>query len=192
MTRQPTSQDRAAAAVADILRRAAAAWHSRIHCLCSGWPHSSFCPRSRYARRLNAEQRELDVLEATLGPVIRSPATGSPSGATYTPDTPWIPQDTTPQPVPELDADGRPWQVTGDGRHVGTCHGETYCLEWLPGDPAAREVVTITDPDTGDVVARVEVLEPGEVLPARCTACGGRRGPISSCPRCFGTGDEPS
>lgn len=31
-----------------------------------------------------------------------------------------------------------------------------------PAAPAPREVVTIRDPDTGDVVARVEVLEPGK------------------------------
>ncbi len=34
--------------------------------------------------------------------------------------------------MPELDADGHPWQITADGRHVGTNNGGEYCLEWLP------------------------------------------------------------
>jgi len=53
-------------------------------------------------------------------------------GEMFTPDTPWRRQDTTPRAVPELDADGKPWQITGDGRHVGTHNGTPYCLEWLP------------------------------------------------------------
>jgi len=54
-------------------------------------------------------------------------------GGTYQPDPTWAPdQDLSPRPVPEADADGNEWRITGDGRHVGTHNGDTYCLEWLP------------------------------------------------------------
>jgi len=53
-------------------------------------------------------------------------------GEMFTPDTPWLRQDTTPRPVPDLDADGNPWQITAEGLHVGTHEGDGYCLEWLP------------------------------------------------------------
>ena len=52
-------------------------------------------------------------------------------GEMYTPDT-WRRQDTTPRPVPELDSDGNPWQITREGLHCGTHNGDSYCLEWLP------------------------------------------------------------
>ena len=68
---------------------------------------------------------------------------------TYTPSTPWRNQDPSPRPVPAADSDGNPWQVTGDGRHVGTHNGMAYCLEWLPADEgrrnAAREVLRLLD-----------------------------------------------
>jgi hypothetical protein len=60
-------------------------------------------------------------------------------GELYTPNTPWLRQDDTPRQVPEHDADGGPWRITGQGRHVGSHNGEDYCLEWLP-------VVPSTDP----------------------------------------------
>ncbi len=63
----------------------------------------------------------------------------------YVPDTPWINQDRTPRPVPELDSDGHPWQVTADGRHVGTHYGESYCLEWLPDYPELRSAWSPTE-----------------------------------------------
>lgn len=57
---------------------------------------------------------------------------GITNGETYTPDTPWLDQDTTPRPIPEFDSDGNPWRISAEGLHIGTHNGESYCLEWLP------------------------------------------------------------
>lgn len=81
------------------------------------------------------------------------------AGETYIPNTPWRRQDNSPHPVPELDADGGPWRITGQGRHVGSHNGEDYCLEWLPtelllepkADPASVPTPEVPDvAETGD------------------------------------------
>jgi len=80
-------------------------------------------------RRLSWRELGPDGIAALHRMVAVGP--GMP-GEMFTPDTPWLRQDTTPRPVPVLDADGNPWQITAEGLQPGTHEGNSYCLEWLP------------------------------------------------------------
>src|SRR5260370_2040899 len=53
-------------------------------------------------------------------------------GEMYSPDTPWRRHDNTPRPVPVLDADGNPSQISGAGPHPAPHNATPTSLNCLP------------------------------------------------------------